>query len=250
MLKKEIQDTLKQTVVILSFLLLMPIVHRINEMRLPGGTSSLEEYMINGGTLVFAMLVIGLAYMMFSSEEKDGALEYLKTLPISKWELLKVKLLPRFIALSLLTLVLCAFYRPDNPENITDIFFLILSPIIFTSIVALIYGFSLGISDRQNPVLIGAVVLLSSYPIFFGFVVSNKIYRYIVNQSYAVESISLYALVHFFSVILPALIPLCLLIPVFRSWDCASGKIRSQSILKRLAVPTILIVVLWVVLLP
>lgn len=250
MLKKEITETLKQMGVILGFLLLIPLVHQINEIRLPEGTSSLTNYMLNGGALVFAILVTGLAYMMFSREEIDESVEYLKTLPISKWELLRVKLLPRFLALSVPVIGICTFFAVKSPADIKEIVFLMLSPIILTIIVALIYGFFLGISDRKNPVLAGSIVLLTSYPIFFGSILAHDVYRNIINRGGAETSVYLYALIHFLCIILPALIPLFLLIPIYRSWDCSSGKIRSQMILKRLAVPSILIVILWAGLLP
>ncbi|MCK5132159.1 MAG: hypothetical protein KAR40_08430 [Candidatus Sabulitectum sp.] len=249
MLKKEIMDTLKQTGAILSFMLLIPVIHQVNEIRL-GGTSSLGNYFIKGASLNFMLLIVGLAYMMFSSEDNDDAMEYLKSLPVSKWELLNIKILPRLAVLSVPILGFTIFSALTAPSDITDYFFLLVAPVALTVIIALISGFFLGISDRKNPILIGAMTLLSSYPIFLGSIIVHRISRYIVHQTQAEIPLYLYALVHFVTVTIPVLIPLCLLIPVYRSWDCRSGKVRSQAILKRLAVPSILIVILWGVLSP
>lgn len=249
MYKKEFMASLKQTAVILSFMLLIPVIHWVNEMRLPGGTSSFGTYMMNGGFLGFALLIAGLAYMMFSSEDNDDALEYLKTLPISKWELLKIKILPR-LAVLLVPALAATLYTAMQPSiNVFDLYYLAIAPIFLSILIALVLGFLLGLSDRRNPILIGSMTLLTSYPIFFGFILVHKISRYIYHQTQTDIPVYLYALVHFVIITAPVLITLYLLLPVYKSWDCTSGKIRSQAILKRLAVPSILIVALWGVLL-
>ena len=248
MLRKEIMASLKQTAVILSFMLLIPIVHRINDIRLPGGTSSLGTYMINGGSLCFALLIAGLAYMMFSSEDNDDALEYLKTLPISKWELLKIKILPRLSILLVPSLAIFIFTALLPSITVFELFFLAIIPLSLSVLVALISGFFLGLSDSKNPILVGSMTLLASYPLFFVPDIAHRISRYIVHQTHGEIPIYLYAIVHFVTIAVPVLIPLYLLFPVYKSWDCTSGKIRSQAILKRLAVPVILIAVLWGVL--
>lgn len=250
MLRKEIMESLKQTAVILSFMLLIPIIHQVNEMRLTGGTSTLSAYMMNGGLICFALLIAGLAYMMFSSEDNDDAMEYLKSLPVSKWELLKIKILPRLVVLSVPILGFIIFLALMSPSEMADYFFLLAAPVALTVIIALISGFFLGISDRKNPILIGSMTLIGSYPIFLGTTIVHRISRDIANQTHAEIPLYLYALVHFVTVAVPAVIPLCLLIPIYKSWDCRSGKVRSQAILKRLAVPSILIAILWGVLAP
>ncbi|MEA3267167.1 MAG: hypothetical protein U9P42_09545 [Candidatus Fermentibacteria bacterium] len=248
MYKKEFIASLKQTAAILSFLLLIPIIHQVNEMRLPGGTSSLGTYMMNGGFLCFALLIAGLAYMMFSSEDNDDALEYLKTLPISKWELLKIKVIPRLSILLIPALAVIISVALQPSITAIELYLLVVAPVLLSIMIALMSGFFLGLSDRKNPILIGSMTLLTSYPIFFGSIVMHRISRYIVHRTQAEIPVYLYALVHLVTVTIPVLIPLFLLIPVYRSWDCTSGKVRSQAILKRLAVPSILIVILWGVL--
>lgn len=244
MYKKEFIATLKQTVVILSFLLLIPIIHLVNETRLPGGTSSLGTYMMNGGFLCFALLTAGLAYMMFSSEDNDDALEYLKALPISKIELFKIKVLPRLAILLIPAFAIFLWVALMPRVTAIEVIFLTIIPISLTILLALFLGFLLGLSDRKNPILIGSITLITAYPIFFGSILTQKASRYILNQTQADIPIYLYALVHFIIIIAPVLITLYLLLPIYRLWDCTSGKVRSQAILKRLAVPTIAIVVL------
>ncbi len=255
MYKKEFMATLKQTMVILSFMLLIPVIHWVNEIRLPGGTSSLGTYMMNGGSLCFALLIAGLAYMMFSSEDNDDALEYLKTLPISKWELLKIKILPRLAVLLVPAMAATLFFALQPSITVFELYFLAIAPVLLSILIALLLGFLLGLSDRKNPILIGSMTLLTSYPIFFGSILAHRISRYINDQThvgipaYEYAPVYLYALVYFAVITVPVLITLYLLLPVYKSWDCTAGKVRSQALLKRLAVPSILIVLLWAALL-
>jgi len=244
MLRYEILKTLKQTAVILSFLLLIPVIHWANEIRIPGGTSSLGNYFISGGFLNYLMLVVGFAYMMFSTEDSDDAMEYLKTLPVSNRVLFITKILPRLVVLAFPLLGLTLYETIAEGFQI-DTFLLITVPLVISVAMALVYGFFLGISDRRNPVLLAVLTLLSSYPLILGPVISEKITGYLIHHTHTEHTSFLFALVHFVSVVIPALIPLFLLIPVYRSWDAAPGRVRSQAILKKLAVPSILVIVLW-----
>ncbi len=244
MYKKEFMATLKQTAVILSFLLLIPIIHWVNEMRLSGGTSSLDTYMMNGGFLCFILLIVGFAYMMFSSEDKDDAQEYLKTLPISKTELLKIKILPRLSILLIPTLALFSWVALMPRVTVIEVVFMTIIPILLTILTALWLGFFLGLSDRRNPILIGSMTLLAAYPLFLGSGLMIRVSQYIRHQTQADIPVYLYALAHFVIIIIPVLITLYLLLPIYKSWDCTAGKVRSQAILKRLAIPSIAIVVL------
>ncbi len=244
MYKKEFIATLKQTAVILSFLLLIPIIHWINEIRLPGGTSSFATYMMNGGFLCFTLLIAGFAYMMFSSEDNDDATEYLKALPISKTELLKIKILPRLSILLIPALAIFLWVALMPQVTVIEVVFMTIIPILLTILTALWLGFFLGLSDRKNPILIGSMTLIAAYPLFLGSVLMIRVSQYIRHQTQADTPVYLYALVQFVIIIVPVLITLYLLLPVYKSWDCTAGKVRSQAILKRLAIPSIAIVIL------
>jgi hypothetical protein len=176
--------------------------------------------------------------MMFSMENDDDAMEYLKTLPVSNRVLFITKTLPRLVVLAIPLLGLTLY------ETIAE-GFQVDSLLLISVPLALIYGFFLGISDRRNPVLIAVLTLLSSYPFMVGTVISDRTTEYLIRHTHTEHTGFLFALVHFISVVIPALIPLFLLIPVYRSWDAVPGRIRSQAILKKLAVPSIIVIVLW-----
>ncbi len=73
MLKKEILDTLKQTGLVLSFLLLIPIIFGINQMRFNEEALNFMWYFDWGLSYLIPVLIIYLAYNMFASEDSDGA---------------------------------------------------------------------------------------------------------------------------------------------------------------------------------
>ncbi|MCK5842561.1 MAG: hypothetical protein KAH31_10360, partial [Candidatus Sabulitectum sp.] len=90
MLKKEIMDTLKQTGLVLSFLLIIPLVYGVNQFRLEENMTFFV-YTLWGLTFILPLLSFFLAYTMFASDDHEGAAEYLKSLPLLKWKLLAVK---------------------------------------------------------------------------------------------------------------------------------------------------------------
>ncbi|MCK4807545.1 MAG: hypothetical protein KAT09_07850, partial [Candidatus Aegiribacteria sp.] len=60
------------------------------------------EYLSNGLDLFILITAFYLAYNMFKAEERDGATEYLLSLPISRWSLFRYKVIPRVAVLTIL----------------------------------------------------------------------------------------------------------------------------------------------------
>lgn len=237
MLRKEIMDTLKQTAAVACMLLVLPIVHWVNVSRF-NGTTSLENYMIIGIVMDFLLLIAVLAYMMFSDENTDSAAEYLKTLPVSKWKLFWIKTLPRF---SVLIILMLAFVVYIAINHTADLDILTTSFFMLIIMLALASGFFMGIlADRENPVLLIVFSLLITYPILLGLGLEQMLYRKL-----QIDSIFLRILMDFAVIVLPSLIPIGLLIPLYKSWDCTSKKITTQRILKRLAVPAAVVAGIW-----
>lgn len=260
MLKREILDTLKQTAVILSFLLIIPLVYSVNQFRLEENMTFFA-YTFWGLTFIIPLLSFFLAYRMFASDDQEGAAEYLKSLPVSRWRLLGVKILPRFIIILLLiclsSKVLSApWYRVGvySPWSAFGFEGFLKSTLIVLTMMS--SGFVLGISDRKNPLL----VLCLLVPVLFlyeslspyGSILSSELtwfFYFNVMQPNGLEQLWLFHLARFITYIvgtaLPAILPTLVLIPVYKSWDCSSAKIRSKRIMKRMAIPLGFIVALY-----
>ena len=260
MWRKEITDTLKQTALVLSFLLLIPIIFGINQLRLAENTTFFS-YTIWGVTLIIPLLVIHLAYNMFASEDSDGALDYIRSLPVNKWKLLAAKVLPRLL-LAWFVVLLCnkisvsswwshgiqVFWLGSGPEGLLTN--------TFMPLLVMISGFLLGISDRKNPFLLLVFII----PILFfalsasGSILSNRILMLYYFNFMEPNAITLTwvwyvgrLLAFTIGVIIPSLLPVLAVLPVYKSWDCSSGKVRSQRMLKRMTGPLGLLIVLYAV---
>ncbi len=255
MLKKEILDTLKQTGLILSFLLIMPLVFAANQTIDSESQLSFSWYIIWGMSFLLPILMLYLSYMMFASEDSEGAAEYLKSLPLSKWKLLSMKVIPRLIIISTTALIYSSIFN-SNFVHIGNFawFYLEIRPLatMHTAIVIilpLVFGFMLGISDRNNIFLAFSFLLTICYFIFseinFMSQLSRKIYRLWWSVFPNTDIHHFFELDSFLRVFLPTLLPVLVLIPIFKSWDASSGKIRGQRMLKRMAGPLALIIALF-----
>jgi len=245
MIKREILNTLRQTALTLSFGLLLPVVYWINEQRLVEN-KPFGHYAEFGAMTLLVFLVLNLAYTMFASEDKDGAGEYLKSLPIPKLRLLCMKILPRLLV-SLFFLFGYVFtVSPLASRFTTGEYFVVFIP----TLVVMLSGFLLGISDRKNPFLAGLLLLPAFYWILSGPLaasIAGGILMKHTNFIYETTGSSIAQMRFCFDAsqltmnLLPTLLPVAVLLPLYRKWDCSSGKLRSQEMLKRLILPTALI---------
>lgn len=258
MWKKEIIDTLKQTALVLSFLLLMPLIFGINQMRFHQENLYFPWYIDCAMGFLIPILVLYLAYMMFASEDSGNALEYLKTLPIRESKLLVMKILPRFAVVFMLVFAyhfLLRCFVPVEQEFCSLILFSgswSVTHITVLILVGMISGFMLGISERKNPFLAIALAIPVLYiflshgwvPFSFQRFMYHAWWRFFQHDRY---NNILWFLSLTFQVYLPSVMSLLVLIPVLKSWDVSSVKMRSQRILKRMAAPLVIIICLYTV---
>ncbi|MBN2587019.1 MAG: ABC transporter permease subunit [Candidatus Fermentibacteraceae bacterium] len=115
MLIKEIRETLKQTVFVMSFLVLIPLLYLLDSSGYQSGWSFME-YLSNGMDLFILITALYLAYNMFRIEEEQDAVEYLLSLPVKRGGLLLMKVLPRLSA-SLLLLAVGKFLNSVSRET-------------------------------------------------------------------------------------------------------------------------------------
>jgi ABC-type transport system involved in multi-copper enzyme maturation permease subunit len=101
---RELKETIRQTVFIMAFFILIPLLFLADQAVYQTGLTFIE-YMSNGLDLFILITAVYLAYNMFKAEERDGATEYLLSLPISRWNLLKYKIIPRIAVLTILFLI-------------------------------------------------------------------------------------------------------------------------------------------------
>ena len=101
---KELKETLRQTIFIMSFFILVPLLFLTDQAVFSTGLTFLE-YMSNGLDLFILITAFYLAYNISKVEERDGATEYLLSLPITRWQLIRYKIIPRVAVLTILLLI-------------------------------------------------------------------------------------------------------------------------------------------------
>jgi hypothetical protein len=151
---REVKETLRQTVFIMAFFILIPILFLADQAVYKTGLTFIE-YVSNGLDLFILITAVYLAYNMFKAEEMDGATEYLLSLPISRLNLFKYKVIPRIVILTVLLLAGCFMnsLRRADGSVLGEIFInwrvgilYLIGFIIFIQIC----GFMLGLAGRES----------------------------------------------------------------------------------------------------
>jgi len=103
MFLKELKDSLRQVCFVMSFFVLIPLLYLLDRSAYNSGFTFME-YISCGMNLFILITAVYIAYNMFRAEERDGALEYLLSLPLSRMSLLRAKALPRIAVSAVLLL--------------------------------------------------------------------------------------------------------------------------------------------------
>ncbi len=238
MFLKEIKDTLRQTVFIMAFLAVMPLVYLLDSSLYKTGVT-FPEYMWGGFALLWMIAVGYLAYNMFRPEEKDNAVEYILSLPIARWKLLIWKTVPRIAVLLLANVIVkCLGVGYFWFYNLTGL----LAFIVFSQTC----GFALGIVGRKSWITrlmlfvmtICAFIINSIPPVFVWkeFIKASSLLQYPSPIMMWMERVRFsqlpYILVEFGFLAL-------ILVPLYRNWDLKPVRIRELSFAKRSLIPMI-----------
>lgn len=117
MFAKEIRDTLRQTLSVLPFFVIVPALYLL-KVNISAESMSLLEYCSIGFASAVYTLGVFLAYNMFQAEDLDGAVEYLLSLPTSRTGLFLAKAIPRVAVL--IPLMLLAQMLPSLADPVAE----------------------------------------------------------------------------------------------------------------------------------
>lgn len=250
---KELKETLRQTVFIIAFIILIPLLYLTDQAVCSSGVSFLE-YMSNGLDLFILITAFYLAYNMFKVEERDGATEYLLSLPISRWNILKYKVVPRTAVLAILLLIgsIVNDLRSMDGSVLGLIFvnwrvgkLYLIGFILFLQIC----GFMLGLVGRESwsarLMLLGMVLCVWQFgtitilintliEIVFGM---RAVFRFSMWLQATCRTLLDFAV--FYSLLW------FILKPLFRIWDIKSMRVREIWFQKRAAFPMLVFLLLF-----
>ncbi len=178
MIYKEFKDIYKQILIILSFLIIMPLIHytKFSFFIESSGTGGKSHLGYGNGNIsyffIFAFIVFILADVlgknMFSREFKDNGFEYMLSMPLSRFEILKNKIIPRIIILVsfiIIYTVIFNIYIKNLSQLNSGVHILVLPK--YMSVLVLLYfiiNVSLSIFKPKN--WIAFIHLLTIYTIF------------------------------------------------------------------------------------
>lgn len=223
MFLKELKDTLKQAGFIMAFLGVMPLVYFLDSSIYRTGVT-FGEYMVGGYSLLWLVAAGYLAYNMFRPEENENAVEYLLSLPVSRWELLICKTVPRIAVLFIIDMIL-------EYLNTGYGWFWNLNLLFAFVVFSQICGFILGIVGRKS--WITRLILFAMTICVF---IINSTPPWFIWIKYHTASEIPYILVEFGILAL-------ILLPIYRTWDLKPTRTRELSLACRSIVPLMVLAI-------
>lgn len=252
---RELKETLRQTIFIMAFFILIPLLYLTDRAVYETGLTFIE-YFSNGLDLFILITAVYLAYNMFKAEERDGATEYLLSLPISRLNLLVCKVLPRIAVLSVLLLIgfIVNDLRLSNGSVLGSIFmnwypgyFYVLGFVIFL----LICGFMIGLVGRTSWIT-SLMLLVMALCVWQGATTTGAIQSIIGNVfgswhtairfQFAIHNYGFVLINYSVYFALVAYI----LVPLLRMWDLKPIRVREVWFQKRAFLPMLVFSLLLV----
>jgi hypothetical protein len=229
MLKKEFNEILKQSLYLVIFVVCLSPVLLIGS-RVSGSPLSYLQALIpvfQVGVLIFA-LITGIS--LFTSERKQDGIEYLLTLPISRFKLLAIKILPRLTGL-LVFLVLYVLPVQMLPGGAESTYLTYALPTgIFLFMVFSLFIIALSLSASHHNFLLLSLLTLVIFTVYAAliYLLLRRGLLYLIMGYFNFSHVGMVAV---FLLILP--LPLLLsFIFSFKKFDAGPGKSFNRCYLK------------------
>lgn len=188
MLKKEFNEILKQSLFFIVLAAALPLLVLMISMFLKMSLSYYAVFfpMYQIGLFIFAVLM---GVTIFSSEKKQGGIEYILTFPFSRMRLLWMKILPRLVALCILLLLYSLYLTlVTGGGNSADS--LLILPLYFLPILIFsVFILSFSLSASHDNIVSLAILVVFIFMIhslltpFFPEVTAQFFGRWVKNKS-------------------------------------------------------------------
>lgn len=160
MLKKEFKEVYKQSLFFVVFVIGLPVLVSMLSMLFKWSLTYNEIFFPVYQVAMFIFAVVtGLT--LFSAEKRQGGMEYLLTLPLSRMRLLGLKVLPRFVALgvfSILLWLLLRLYTVGSGKSVDSL--MILPTLYLVYLVFWVFIISVSLSAFHDNIILLAVGIL------------------------------------------------------------------------------------------
>jgi hypothetical protein len=159
MLKKEVSEVLKHSIIFILVVLLLPAILILSTIISDQSYFSVFFPLFQFG-LFFWALFMGIS--LFSGDRSQKGMEYLLSLPYSRLQLIGIKILPRLCAVILFYLVFVLLYKTGGFDAAATTF------IPFTAIYFTIFLLALSLSAFSDNFIILSVTSLFSLFVYYG----------------------------------------------------------------------------------
>jgi hypothetical protein len=217
MLKKEFKEVFKQSLFFVVFVIVFPILASLLSLVFKWSLTYNDIFfpVYQVGMFIFAV-VTGLT--LFSAEKRQGGMEYLLTLPLSRLRLLGLKVLPRFVALgaflTLFWLLLQLQATSGNGKSVESL--LILPTLYLAYLVFWAFIISVSLSAFHDNIILLAFGILFIFAVHSLFIAKVQDILWQVFGQYLEMSFLLFAVLSIFGFLIPFAIPFVL---AFRKFD-------------------------------
>jgi ABC-type transport system involved in multi-copper enzyme maturation permease subunit len=169
MLRKEVKEVIKQSLVFIVIAAVMPIPVLLGS-HLFGSALSYGEvffFVFHVGLLIFSVFM---GTSLFSRDMGDGGMEYLLTLPYSRLQLLAIKLVPRFLAVvtAFVLYVILLLITGMSPDTSNTMPLLSTGSVFFLCICLFIIGVPFSIT--RSSIVISALATLFALMVYLGII--------------------------------------------------------------------------------
>jgi len=167
MYKKEFMESGRQALMVLIFLLIIPLFYVLDQLLIETGLDY-KKVSVMGMGLVISIITLIYTTTIFQNETRDHAMEYLLSLPVSRYSIIGWKLGPRISILTILYVVFLAI-QPSGRDVFADGYSLFIHPAVLPMVIfaLLIFGFILGLIGYKN-VFMKVFVIISFYAVMGG----------------------------------------------------------------------------------
>lgn len=251
MFREEVRYCLRQTLITLLLFAIIPALYLMDALVYRTGLGPIW-YLSNGYSLMLLALSFFMAFTVFRRETRDGALEYLFSLPIGKRDLFLCKIVPR-IAILLLLLIpnhILLAVRGYSDQAIGGC----LLPFSFTNNLALVFlivllGFVRGVIGPKR--VITGLVLLST--LFGLWILYPWGFSWISMHGIGIPLLKMFSAIGLRNLYLHEMLPWTLswalvtgllavaFVPVYRRWDMGSSHTREKSFLRVAFIPFLMV---------
>jgi hypothetical protein len=167
MYKKELMESGRQALMTILLLIIIPVFYIFDKFFINTGLDY-TKVVVMGLGLVISIITLIYTSSVFQAEQRDHAMEYLLSLPVSRYSIIGWKLIPRIFILATLYVIFLAI-QPSGRDVFAGGPSIFIHPTMLPMVIftLLIFGFILGLIGHKNSFM-KVFIIISFYAVIGG----------------------------------------------------------------------------------